>query len=113
MKIINQTRSSVLADDTIIADTFFRRVRGLLGKNSLNQGQALILNPCNSIHTYFMRFPIDILFVDENNRVLQIITDLVPFRFSPLFFKSRLVIELPAGTIRSTATSQGDKLILE
>ncbi|MDD2927398.1 MAG: DUF192 domain-containing protein [Candidatus Omnitrophica bacterium] len=113
MRIINQTRSSVLADHTIIADTFFKRIRGLLGRNSLNQGQALVLNPCNSVHTYFMRFPIDILFVDENNQVLQIIADLAPFRFSPLFFKSRLVIELPAGTIRSTATSQGDKLILE
>jgi hypothetical protein len=113
MKIVNQTRSSVLADDALIADTFFRRILGLLGRNGLNQGQALILNPCNSIHTYFMRFPIDALFVDKNNQVLETIADLVPFRFSPLFFKSRLVIELPAGTIRSTATSPGDKLILE
>ena len=102
-----------MADDTLIANTFFRRILGLLGRNGLNKGQALILNPCNSIHTYFMRFPIDALFVDKNNQVLETIANLAPFRFSPLFFKSRLVIELPAGTIRSTATSQGDKLILE
>jgi hypothetical protein len=60
-----------------------------------------------------MRFPIDVLFLDKNNRVLKAIANLAPFRFSPLSSKSRLVIELPSGTIHSTSTSQGDQLILE
>ena len=113
MKIINQTRKTILADDAVIANTFLSRIQGLLGKKGLNQGQALILKPCSSVHTCFMRFPIDILFVDRNNQVLRTVANLVPFRFSPIFFKSRFVIELPAGIIRSTSTSQGDKLILE
>ncbi|MDD2679209.1 MAG: DUF192 domain-containing protein [Candidatus Omnitrophica bacterium] len=113
MKIINQTRNTILAQDTFVADTFLKRIKGLLGKKEFRPGQAIILNPSNSIHTCFMRFPIDILFVDKNNRVLQAVANLRPFRFSPLSFKSRLIIELPAGTICSTSTSQGDQLILE
>ncbi|MBP7835981.1 MAG: DUF192 domain-containing protein [Candidatus Omnitrophica bacterium] len=113
MKIINQTRNTILAQDTFVADTFLKRICGLLGKKELSPGQALILNPGNSIHTCFMRFSIDVLFIDKNNRILHSIADLRPFRFSPLFFKSRRVIELPAGTIRSTSTNTGDKLILE
>jgi hypothetical protein len=113
VKIINQTRNAILAQDAFVADTFLKRICGLLGKKKLSPGQALILTPGNSIHTCFMRFPIDVLFIDKNNRILHSMADLLPFRFSPLFFKSRWIVELPAGTIRSTSTNTGDKLSLE
>ena len=113
MRLINQAKGTVLAENVLLADSPFKRIKGLLGRAGFNQGQALIIKPGNSIHTFFMRFPIDILFVDKNNRVLKAVAHLPPFRLSPVSFRSSFVIELPAGTIRSTSTSQGDKLILE
>jgi len=111
MKIFNRTHKTTLADKALIASSFFKRARGLLGKRAFTYGQALILKPCNSVHTYFMSFPIDVLFVNKNNTVIKIVTGLKPFRLSPICLKSRLVIELPPGTIKITSTSLGDQLI--
>jgi uncharacterized protein len=111
MRLINQTRNTILAEDVSLADTLFKRIKGLLGRRDFKRGQALIIKPCNSIHTFFMRFPIDLLFVDETNKVVKLISNLAPFRLGPICLKSRLVVELPAGTIKSTFTTQGDQLI--
>ncbi len=72
VKIINKTKNTILAEEAYIADTVFSRVKGLLGKQSLDEGSALIIKPCNSIHTFFMRFPIDVFFVDRNNKIVKI-----------------------------------------
>ena len=72
LKILNLTRNAILAEKAIIADSFFRRLQGLLGQDSLASGAGLILKPCDSIHTFFMRFPIDAAFVDKNNRVTRL-----------------------------------------
>jgi uncharacterized membrane protein (UPF0127 family) len=113
MKIINQTKNSVLAQDVEIADTLAKRMKGLLGRRDFKTGQALVIKPCNSIHMFFMKFPIDALFVGKNNRVVGAISDIKPFQISPIYFNARFVIELPAGTIQSSATQQGDILSLE
>jgi len=113
VKIFNQTRKTILADNAIIAGSFLKRVKGLLGRRVFNYGQAIVLRPCNSVHTFFMRFPIDILFINRDNIVVKAISGFAPFRFSPICLTSRFVIELPAGRIESTLTSQGDQLILE
>ena len=83
---------------------------GLLGKNEFYKGQALILDPCNSIHTLFMRFPIDVLFVDKNNRVVKAAPFVKTFRLTPVYFKSKFAVELPTGTIAATSTQEGDEL---
>ncbi|MCX5695858.1 MAG: DUF192 domain-containing protein [Candidatus Omnitrophica bacterium] len=113
MKIFNATRKTLLADNAIMADTFLKRAKGLLGKREFHYGQALVLNPCNSVHTCFMRFPIDLLFVSKNNTVIKAIPKLMPFRLSPISAQSRFVIELPLGTIKFTSTGLGDQLILK
>ena len=99
-----------MADNAVIADTFFKRARGLLGKKEFHRGQALVLDPCNSVHTFFMRFPIDLLFVSKDNKVVKAISRLAPFCLSPICLKSRFVIELPPDTIKLTLTSPGDQL---
>jgi uncharacterized membrane protein (UPF0127 family) len=113
MRITNSTKNTILAKKAVIADTLFTRAKGLLGRSALEEGSALILKPCNSVHTFFMRFAIDVLFVDNKNRVIKTLSNLKPFRFSPLYYNAALVIELPTGTIQESATSTGDILTFE
>jgi len=108
MRIINTTRNTVLANEVAIADTALGRMKGLLGRKSLQAGRALVINPCNSIHTLFMRFSIDVLFLDKDSRVVKSVSFIKPFRFSPIYFSACMVIEFPAGTIQATRTQEGD-----
>ncbi len=111
MKIANETKHTILANDVIIADTFLKRIKGLLGKKSIRQDEALILRPCNCVHTFFMRFTIGCLFVDKNKKVVKLISHLKPFRITPTCFPSSLVIELSPEAIESSATQEGDTLV--
>lgn len=113
MKIINKDKNVILAEDVVMANTLFRRIKGLLGKKELKSGQALILKPCDSVHTFFMRFPIDVLFVDKSNKIIEAIASLKPFRITALYFSARFAIELPAGTILSSLTDKGDTILIE
>ncbi len=110
MRLINQTKNVVLAEDLFIADTIFTRIKGLLGRSMLLPNQALILDPCNAVHTFFMRFPIDILFLDKENRVIKAISDLRPNRVSRTYWKAKRVVELPAGRLILTNTGTKDQL---
>lgn len=112
MKIINLTQNTILAEEAVVADTLFKRLKGLLGKKEFNPSQALLLKPCNSIHTFFMAFPIDVLFVAKDNRVIKAVFSLKPFCFSAIYFKAAYAIELPVGIIQSSLTVQGDALSL-
>jgi uncharacterized protein len=111
MKIINKTNNAVLVEKVVLANTPFARIRGLLGKKKLDIGEGIILSPCTSIHTFFMQFPIDILFVDKNNKVIKAISSLKPFRLTTVYFKAAFAIEIPAGTISSTSTHEGNELL--
>jgi uncharacterized membrane protein (UPF0127 family) len=109
-KIINLTKNKILAEDVILSTSFLKRLTGLLGYKSLEKNQAMILWPANSVHTFFMRFPIDVLFVDRNNIVIKTVSNMVPFRATAVYFKSLVVIELPSGMISITQTAEGDYL---
>lgn len=108
MKIVNLSNDTVLADKVKIADTFWNRLLGLLNRRSLEKGEALILKPSTAIHTLFMRFSIDVLFLDKNNKVIGVLPSFKPFRFSPVYFNAHLTIELPETTIQLTQTKLGD-----
>lgn len=112
MKIINKNNNSVVSEEVIFANTPLKRMKGLLGRKELKKGQALVIKPCNSIHTFFMRFSIDVLFVDKENRVVKIISCLKPSRLSLVYFNSAFVVELPTGTIQSASIKEGDTLLL-
>lgn len=88
-----------------VADTFFRRMRGLMLRKKIQKG--LLIKPCNSIHTFFMKCNIDVLYVNKKGRIIRMICDLKPWRFGPLLFRSYAVIELPAGTINKTDIQPG------
>ena len=111
--ILNKTRNTIIAQKGEIARTFFSRMTGLLNRSALLSGEALIITRCQSIHMFFMRFPIDAIFVDKHNCVTGLVPNLKPFQLSPIFFRSKYVIETPQGTIVQTKTSFGDKIELE
>lgn len=111
MRIINASNNSVLAEEVILAESLPLRLKGLLGRSGLKPGQAMVLKPCISVHTFFMRFSIDVAFVDGANRVIKAIPDLRPWRSTGIYPSARLCIEMPAGTLASTRTSSGDPLI--
>lgn len=112
VKIMNVTRDTLLAEHGELANKPWSRFRGLLGRPGLERGQGLVIKPCQSIHTWFMQFPIDVLHVDGKNVVRRVITDLAPYRFGPLVWQSRYVVELPAGAARASGTEVGDELCL-
>jgi uncharacterized membrane protein (UPF0127 family) len=112
MRLINQTKKTVLSENVSIASTFWQRIKGLLGKRFLLPGQSIVLDPCNSVHTFFMRFPIDVLFLDKDYKVLKAIPKLEPNRITRIYWYSNRVVELPAGRLNFTSTQAGDQLQL-
>jgi hypothetical protein len=109
MQVLNRTRQVVIASDLGIAKTSAQRRRGLLGRACLPHGEGLWISPCESVHTVGMRFPIDLVYVDRDNRVCKIRRDVRPWRIS-FCITAHSVIELPAGTSRATGTREGDHL---
>ena len=112
MRLINQTKNTILAEDIYLANLPFKRIRGLLGRKVFLPEQAIILEPCNSVHTFFMHFPIDILFLDKNYKVIKVLPKFNPNRISNIYWHSKRVIELPTGKINLTNTQISDQLQL-
>lgn len=110
MKVINTTRNTILACNCSIAHSFWARFKGLQLKRSLPQGSGLLITPCNSIHMFFMRFPIDAVFIDKDQVVLFIEENIKPWRISKMVRKSKEVLELPAGTSAAAGAKPGDRL---
>ena len=110
VKLVNLTRNTVLADRAAVAETPFSRRRGLMGTESLPDGQGLVIIPCRHVHTLGMKYAIDIVFVDASWTVRRVVHNLKPGRLSPLILKGRAVLELPAGKMEETGTERGDML---
>jgi uncharacterized protein len=87
---------TVVCEHCLLAETMFARLRGLLGRSGLSSGEGMLLRPAASIHTAFMRFPIDAVFLDRENRVVKVAAELAPWRAAACR-GSRTVLELPAG----------------
>jgi uncharacterized membrane protein (UPF0127 family) len=111
MEIVNVTTGRTLASDARVADDFFARLKGLLGTRSLADGEGLVIRPCDSIHTFGMKYPIDVVFAADGGRILKMIVCLGPGRMA-VCRGSRYVVELPAGTLVRTGTMAGDQLRL-
>ncbi len=109
MKCLNQTTGKLIAADLKMADSFFARLTGLLATGSLKEGSGIVLKPCTQIHTFFMRFSIDVIFVDKDFNVLHVIEDMKPWRLSPLLLKSLYTIELSSGALKGSVKA-GDKI---
>ena len=112
VRIVNESRGAVLATRATVADSFWTRLRGLLGRSELAAGDGLVIEPCSSVHMLGMRFPIDALHLDRSGMVLRIVPELAPNRFGPLVKGSHAVLELPAGTAAATGTVAGDRVVI-
>jgi len=110
MKVINKTRKTVLAGNLVTADNFFSRSKGLLGRRNLPDGGALHIIPCSSIHSFFMRFEFDAIFLNKNNEIVYTISHMPAWRTSKICFEAHSVIELPSGKIEQTLSQKGDVL---
>lgn len=109
-RVMNLTRNTPLAEQAARADSFLERFKGLMGVKDLPVGHGLLIAPCNSIHTFFMKIPIDAVFLDASEQVVDICHAMPPWRMSKLYFGARSVLELPAGTAAASQTQPGDRL---
>ncbi len=110
MKVVNLANNRTLAEKLECADTVLARMRGLLGKDSMEPDTGLLIKPCKGVHTFRMKFPIDVIFLDKENVVLSIAKRLPPNRLTRIYFRASSVLELPAGKIEDASTNIGDKI---
>ncbi|MBI4060903.1 MAG: DUF192 domain-containing protein [Elusimicrobia bacterium] len=107
--VFNATRGALVAAKVEKADTPASRSRGLLGRASLAADEGLWIVPCPMIHTFFMKFPIDVLFLDSALRVVRVVENLRPWRLSPWVLSARSVLELKGGALGG-CVRVGDRL---
>jgi uncharacterized protein len=113
MIVRNLTRGRVIGDAVRVEDRFFPRMRGLLRTDGLAEGEGLWIRPCNSIHSFGMRFEFDALFLGPDGKVVRRYERFRRNRISRVFWNARGVLELPAGTIERTGTEVGDEIQFE
>ena len=100
-----------VCESCLVADSFFLRLRGLLGRGELADGEGLLLRPSGSIHTWFMRHPIDAVFLDRDNRVVRTVPAIKPWRTASAG-RARAVLELRAGEAARRGIVVGDRLVV-
>ncbi|MES1257689.1 MAG: DUF192 domain-containing protein [Acidobacteriota bacterium] len=110
--MLNAARGTSLGDSILVADTGAARNKGLLKRSGLQEGHGLWIVPCEGIHTFFMKFAIDVVYLDRGKRVRRLVRRLLPWRLS-LCLPAHSVLELPTGTIDRTRTEPGDQLEFE
>jgi uncharacterized membrane protein (UPF0127 family) len=111
LKIVvrNQTRNTILADAAELADTSEKRRTGLLKHDRLDPGHGLWIVPCESVHSFFMKFAIDLVYLDRDKRVRKVRHRMVPWRVSACL-SAHSILELPAGAVAASGTEAGDQL---
>jgi hypothetical protein len=109
ISVRNETRNTVLAASADVASSSATRRKGLLGRDELPAGHGLWIVPCESVHSFGMRFPIDVIYLDRKKRVRKLRRQMTPWRVS-MCLLANSVLELPAGTIDQTQTQRGDQL---
>lgn len=112
-RIVNTTRNTILANRAEQARSYWARLRGLMFRKNLPADGGLVIEPNNSIHTFWMRFPIDVVFVDRQDRVVGLVEAMPPHRPFAGARRARRTLELPSGTIARTQTKMGDTVLVE
>lgn len=112
MVVYNANTGELLGDRVALAATLRARLRGLIGRRHLEAGEGLWLVPCSAIHMFGVRFPIDVLFLDRELRVLKVVQELPPNRLAGQK-GACTALELPAGTLARTETKSGHVLRIE
>ena len=108
----NRSRQAYLATNVAVADTHWTRLLGLMGTSAeqFRSGQGLWIVPCHGVHTFAMRFPIDVVYLDQAKKIVHLEKGLRPWRIAPVRRKAASVLELPSDTLSATGTDLGDEL---
>ena len=112
-RVRNLTKQTIVAEHVSAATQLWDRLIGLLAHSKLEESHGLWIERCKSIHTHFMRFSIDVVFISKNGEVLRVFQDVRPFRVTPWIRKASAVLEMPAGTLKNRPIACGDRLSLE
>ena len=108
LRIVNKTRNRVLGSRVGLANQWWLRARGFMGRPQPGPGEGLLLYPCRAVHMHGMKFPLDVIFLDRQGRVTAAYPDLKPGRRTPWHGEARYALEIPAGTLGETETREGD-----
>ena len=111
IRIENRTRGTVLASSAMLADTFWMRTRGLLGRPCPGKGEGLVLAPCNQVHMFGMGYAIDVAFVALDGKVLRVVRNLRPWRMTAPCMGARYTIEMAPGAMADL--QEGDALFFD
>lgn len=109
MRLLN-TDGKTLLLKVSLANTFFTRARGLLFSPPLKENEGLWIKPCNSVHTFFMSYPIDVVFLDSQNRIMCINKSMPPWRTSRIVKGAKSVLEINSGAAEKLRLEIGDSL---
>jgi len=110
MRIENRTRKSLVGSRVELASTLWGRLRGFIGRPEPIPGEGMLLWPCNAVHTFGMSFDLDVLFLDDSGRVLEMIQSVPPWKRTSRVPGARYALEGPTGMIESSQTEVGDLL---
>jgi uncharacterized protein len=110
--VIRKEGGGVVCANCVVADSAWLRMKGLLGRSSLDEDEGILLGPASSVHMYFMRFSIDAVFLDRDLRVLRVAAGLRPWRMAGKR-GAKKVLELPAGRCERVGVREGDRLVVE
>lgn len=113
MKIVIKRNGITIADRIETAANFKSQLKGLIGRRKFENGSAMIFPGCKQVHTFFMQFPIDILFVNKDRKIIKVVENLLPWKISAYVKDSIDVIELPYHTIFDCRIINGDELVYE
>jgi uncharacterized membrane protein (UPF0127 family) len=108
----NETKRTELAGDVRLARGLWAKFWGLMGRRKLPDGQGLLLKPCTSVHTFFMRFPIDVIFLDKTSKVVKIIPAMKPWRAALGGRGAHSALELNGGSAEEAGLEVGDTLAI-
>ena len=112
MKAVNTSKAMVIAADLQVAAGFFPRLLGLIGRDRLEKDEGLWMARCSAIHTFWMRFPIDVVFLDGDFIVKKTVQGLRPYRPGVSCRHAEGVLELPEGTIERAQIQIGDRVTI-
>jgi uncharacterized protein len=108
LKVTNATRGRTIGGRVSLANSWWKRLRGLIGRPALESGEGLLLEPCRAVHMYGMTYPIDVAFLDEEGAVVALYRELAPGARTRWHGRAKCALEVPAGTLAETGTEVGD-----
>ena len=108
--VLHAENGALIAERVWVADSPAARSRGLLGREQLDPGEGLWITPCEAVHTFFMQFTIDCVFLDRRKRIVKIVRNLKPWRVAGAW-RAHSVLELPAGSADRCGLAIGDQLV--